>query len=173
MLDTQNPSKPKKEISEKQLAANRANALLSTGPRTEAGKARVKMDGCVHGMRSAQPILPGESAEKRQDNLKFWRDELGVDSQAQGYLVEKMVDLFWRMDRCQAVETDALTEQIETAEQNYDNRKAEEVDALVKELAPRPGEVVRLLRPSSAGCAWLARQWEVQAEWMGRYECPE
>ncbi|MBN9656581.1 MAG: hypothetical protein J0H49_00300, partial [Acidobacteria bacterium] len=37
---------PLKHISEKRLAANRANAGKSTGPRTEAGKAIVSANGC-------------------------------------------------------------------------------------------------------------------------------
>jgi len=37
-------------ISEKQLEANRSNALLSTGPKTEAGKKRSSMNALRHGI---------------------------------------------------------------------------------------------------------------------------
>jgi len=36
------------QISERRLAANRANALKSTGPRTPAGKQRVSQNACTH-----------------------------------------------------------------------------------------------------------------------------
>src|SRR5436305_15273178 len=42
--------------------ANRANAQLSTGPRTDAGKAVAKMNAVSHGLRSAAPLVPGEDA---------------------------------------------------------------------------------------------------------------
>ena len=42
-------SLPKKPISEKQLAANRANASKSTGPKTPAGKARSSQNSLKHG----------------------------------------------------------------------------------------------------------------------------
>ncbi len=39
------------EVSEKQVAANQANAHKSTGPRTEQGKRRVRLNGLKHGLR--------------------------------------------------------------------------------------------------------------------------
>jgi hypothetical protein len=46
MSDSESPQPPsKKPISEKQLAANRANAARSTGPTSPAGKARSSQNG--------------------------------------------------------------------------------------------------------------------------------
>ncbi|HEV2245119.1 MAG TPA: hypothetical protein VGW37_00570, partial [Terriglobia bacterium] len=41
-------------------AANRANSLLSTGPRTAAGKQRSSMNALSHGLTAASPVLPTE-----------------------------------------------------------------------------------------------------------------
>src|SRR5262245_10281402 len=53
----------KRAPSERQLAANRANAQRSTGPRTAAGKARASLNALRHGIlaRSAfNQVIEGE-----------------------------------------------------------------------------------------------------------------
>ena len=47
-----------------QIAANRANSELSTGPRTEEGKARSSQNSLKHGAFSKSILLPGESQEE-------------------------------------------------------------------------------------------------------------
>ena len=57
--------KPKSNLSEKQVAARRANAKKSTGPKTPGGKARVRENAIVHGAyaRSVTCITHGPLAE--------------------------------------------------------------------------------------------------------------
>ncbi len=45
---------------EKKIAANRRNALRSTGPRTRKGKAVSRLNALRHGLRSSGSILPPE-----------------------------------------------------------------------------------------------------------------
>ena len=47
-----------------QAAASAANALLSTGPRTDAGKARSSRNAVKHGLTSKQLVIaPGQEEE--------------------------------------------------------------------------------------------------------------
>jgi hypothetical protein len=47
-----------------QIDANRANAKLSTGPKTPEGKARVSRNALKHGFTSSKPYVPpGEQEE--------------------------------------------------------------------------------------------------------------
>ena len=48
----------------KRLTANRRNALKSTGPKTEEGKARASLNALKHGLRASSLALPHlENAE--------------------------------------------------------------------------------------------------------------
>ena len=46
-----------------QITANRLNALKSTGPRTDEGKARSARNAFKSGLDSQSPVIPGESPE--------------------------------------------------------------------------------------------------------------
>jgi hypothetical protein len=49
--------------SEKQRAANRANAAKSTGPRTKAGKAKTSQNALRHGLATVLRCEPGAVEE--------------------------------------------------------------------------------------------------------------
>lgn len=46
--------------SQKQLEANRQNALRSTGPRTADGRAAVSQNAVRHGLRAQRVVIEGE-----------------------------------------------------------------------------------------------------------------
>ena len=57
--------------SPRQCAANQANALRSTGPRTQAGKARVSRNAVQHGLRGHFQLIAGEDlSEYAADSVK-------------------------------------------------------------------------------------------------------
>src|SRR5258707_14752804 len=98
---------PKREISPARLAANRANSLKSSGPRTPEGKEVSRLNGLTHGMRSELPILPGEDPEALRRRIAVWTGELGAETEPERHLVEAAVQASWRLDRCRGVETAA------------------------------------------------------------------
>ncbi|MGC9945985.1 MAG: hypothetical protein ABSF64_06400 [Bryobacteraceae bacterium] len=52
-----------------QIRANRRNAKKSTGPKTQAGKDRVRFNALVHGLRAESAVLPGEDQAKFDQHL--------------------------------------------------------------------------------------------------------
>ena len=54
-------------MSEKKLAANRKNALKSTGPKTPVGKTVSSRNAVKHGILVITPILPGLESREAWD----------------------------------------------------------------------------------------------------------
>jgi len=100
--------------SEAQIAANRANAARSTGPRTVEGKARVALNGLKHGMLSVS-LLPGES---NAEFLAFHQTYLDLCQPAnaiQSFLVARMVLAAWRLNRLASLEARIVSAHHSTA----------------------------------------------------------
>src|SRR4051812_8598609 len=96
--------KPRKEPSAARLAANRANAQRSTGPRTEQGKMRSKFNGLIHGCSAHEVLLPGEDPEPLQQRLDAWLDDLGARTAPERYFATQAVHASWKLDRCRRAE---------------------------------------------------------------------
>ena len=48
-----------------QMAANRANAQKSTGPRSAEGKSASRFNALQHGVDAASPVIPGANTSRR------------------------------------------------------------------------------------------------------------
>lgn len=88
----------------KKLAANQSNALQSTGPRTEAGKAVAKMNAMNHGLRSPAPVVSGERPEDWDAFRTGFVTDLAPVGTFEAELVERIASLSWRTRRVVAYE---------------------------------------------------------------------
>ena len=86
------------------LAANRANAQRSTGPRTVEGKARSSMNAVKHGLRSRQPLLADEDPAEFHELRDRLVEALAPDGVHEELLVDDAVALVWRLQRLHRVE---------------------------------------------------------------------
>jgi hypothetical protein len=91
--------------SERQKAANRANALHSTGPKTQEGKAVVRLNALRHGLLARDVVLPGEDADAFEDLLNQVRAELSPVGPIEELLVDRVVNIMWRLRRLAGAET--------------------------------------------------------------------
>ena len=91
--------------SERQKAANRANALHSTGPKTQEGKAVVRLNAFRHGLLTRDVVLPGEDADAFEDLLNQVRAELSPVGPIEELLVDRAVNTMWRLGRLARAET--------------------------------------------------------------------
>jgi hypothetical protein len=90
--------------SDKKAEANRLNALKSTGPRTQEGKAAVHLNALRHGLRSEQILLPGEDKEALRELDEHLRAELDPCGELERLLVDRIVAGYWRLRRLGRVE---------------------------------------------------------------------
>ena len=91
--------------SDRQIAANRRNALRSTGPRTEAGRRAVSVNALKHGFRSPLIVLPHENQAAFDALLEAFTLEAEPRSQAELAAVYKIAACEWRLRRLVQVET--------------------------------------------------------------------
>src|SRR4028119_2184247 len=90
--------------SDKQVQANRRNALKSTGPQTPQGKAAVRLNANKHGLRSQEVLLPGEDGEALKDLDENLRAELQPVGEMENLLVDGIIAAHWRLRRLRRVE---------------------------------------------------------------------
>ena len=91
--------------SDKQIQANRRNALMSTGPKTPQGKAAARQNALSHGLLSAEMLVPGEDEAALKELSERLRGELRPVGDLEGLLVERVIAA-WRLRRLGRVEAD-------------------------------------------------------------------
>ena len=91
--------------SERQIAANRANALHSTGPKTSEGKAAVRLNAFRHGLLARDVVLPEEDLDAFDDLQNRVRAELSPVGPIEELLVDRIVNIMWRLGRSARMET--------------------------------------------------------------------
>jgi hypothetical protein len=88
----------------KQIEANRLNARKSTGPKTPAGKAAVKLNGLRHGLRARTVILPGENADDFHQLCDDLETEWQPQSRTEHFYLEQMAISQWKLTRIELAE---------------------------------------------------------------------
>ncbi len=89
---------------EKQIEANRRNAQKSTGPRTEEGRAAVRLNGIKHGLTAETLVLPGESQSEFHELLDSLEAEHRPTTPTEELLVRQMAMASWRLRRLYHIE---------------------------------------------------------------------
>jgi hypothetical protein len=90
--------------SERQVEANRGNALRSTGPKTLAGKRVVARNAVKHGLLSRELVLPDESPSMLNELRARLRADLRPEGTLEDVLVDRIVASIWRLRRLGRVE---------------------------------------------------------------------
>jgi hypothetical protein len=96
-------------MSDAQNTANKANAQLSTGPRTENGKAISSRNALKHGLTAKTVLLPGEDDAAYQALAASMLKDYEPLSTVEAALATELIDLHWRLQRASSVEARILS----------------------------------------------------------------
>src|SRR5581483_6896554 len=105
-----------------QIAANQANAKKSTGPRTEAGKAKTRTNAIRHGLCAFIDCMDNEDTTESRALLADLMEEHQPQGPTEQILVFKMAENFWLTKRasdylrtCTLYSQDAAEEEEDSA----------------------------------------------------------
>jgi len=126
--------------SQKQLEANRLNATKSTGPRTEAGKQKSRLNATTHGLRSSLPqsIVPAEDQEAYATFETAMLDDLNPQGALESLLAQRLSLLAWKLHRCTAAEAALLDQPMLKARQEVEEHNERTLEDHQLYLKRRP-----------------------------------
>jgi hypothetical protein len=99
--------------SDRKIAANRQNALMSTGPKTESGKLRSRKNAVRHGLTAETVVHDLEDADQYAAFESAIVAEYDPKSIVARELVFRLASLLWRLRRATAIEAALLAIQAE------------------------------------------------------------
>src|SRR5690348_739631 len=92
------------EFSAARITANRANALLSTGPRSEEGRRTSSLNALKAGLTGITVLLPTDDAAEYQRHIAAYEKEFQPVGLEESELVQSLADIAWRLRRIPALE---------------------------------------------------------------------
>ena len=87
-----------------QIAANQANAKLSTGPKTEEGKAKSSHNAVRTGLTGQTVLLPTDDVETYQKHVARFEAEYKPVADREKELTQNLADTQWRLNRIFSLE---------------------------------------------------------------------
>ena len=99
--------------SPKQVAANRRNAMRSTGPRTSEGKQGSRLNALKYGLRAKEVIIPGQENPKEFEAiLRELYEDWKPDGHTERHMVEQIALAEWRLRRVRRAELSEIRKRI-------------------------------------------------------------
>src|ERR1051326_4169801 len=104
----------------RQIAANRANALHSTGPRTPEGKAISSANALKSGIYAKDTVVAGEDPARLDALRDSLYDTHRPEHADERILVDTMIATAWSLERLRKCQTQLWDRLMRTGEPNYD-----------------------------------------------------
>lgn len=116
----------RKNVSQRQLDANRRNAKKSTGPKTQAGLDMSKFNALKHGLTATAVCIPGEHRPDHDERRKQYLAHFQPIDLVEFDLVDDLVAIRWRKER--AIRHEVTLVKLEIASHRAENANEGLVD---------------------------------------------
>src|SRR6266478_4493178 len=119
-----------------QIDANKRNAKSSTGPKTEGGKARTRLNALKDGTHAkiVSPVLPQENPVELDERINQWINDLNPQNDVERELITRAAKLAQQLDRAERCETARLVHRVRKAQLKATARRVKEVGELGRRL---------------------------------------
>ena len=111
------------KTTDKQIAANRVNALKSTGPTTEVGKVISSRNSLKHGLLAKEVVITAGAGAENREEFDVLLTDLSNQFKPVGtleeMLVEKIAVAYWRLRRAHRYEVGLLRHELDDFKQKY------------------------------------------------------
>jgi hypothetical protein len=148
-------------VSEERLAANRRNALRSTGPKSAEGKEKSRANALKHGLCSSK-LVSEDLALVEQRSYEFFV-ALCPQTSYQRWVADEMAIISLRVDHVERMERRARDFRALKAELCWDDDRRLHAIRLGSMIQSNPQEIVEELRRTPQGCEWLMTRWAMLA----------
>src|SRR5262245_47435888 len=140
-----------------QNLARQENARKSTGPKTEAGKARSRANSVNHGLTGSGVVLPPELQALYDQRRYALRAKVRRRDCNTGRVEDEAVLASLRLDACRIA-------QRRRVEERWDSDRQLAVLELARELSEDPEETSIRLEQTAHGAAWKLERWQALAD---------
>jgi hypothetical protein len=117
------------------IEANRANAQLSTGPRSESGLCASAQNACKHHLTGGTAFVEGEDREAYEAHVKRYFRQYKPLAQHEIHFVQEMADAKWRLTRARRMECELIEKSIMNPYVQDDERYAIQLQRLTRYIS--------------------------------------
>jgi hypothetical protein len=161
----------KSETSQKQIDANRLNALKSTGPRTVAGKEKSRRNSLLHGLAGNGVVLPRDETDAACARAEQWNSSLRPTNAFEIGLVETIAIESVRIDRCRIEERLARDFRARRAIDCWGDERKAEIEKVAQALGSKPALTSAKLATTAPGCDWMIDRWRALGHALSKNGC--
>jgi hypothetical protein len=145
--------------SQRQIDSNRRNSERSTGPRSESGRSRSRLNATKHGLASRLPEVEAGFSPEFEDRRAKWAAEQNPIGQAGHFALDRAVAATFRIERCEREVDRICVVDRERAGLAWDEDRAVEAANVAARLPRDPVVASRKLQTSLAGVVLLIGAW--------------